>query len=142
MLVHIGIGDDRRVFEDRHVIVRSRSRRLIGFVERASRMVHVSATVNHPFFRLRDLFLAFVLISGKEHGGSERAEVVRIVQAYKRRGGDYRTLSEADQAALVALLRNNRKSRECEADIIEGSQVQLQDIRITIEKITTEVSVL
>jgi hypothetical protein len=81
------------------------------------------------------------LNSGKEHDGSERAEAVRIVQACKRCGGDYRALSEADQAALVALLHDNRKARECEADIMEDPQIQLQDIRTTTERIATEVSV-
>jgi hypothetical protein len=82
------------------------------------------------------------LVSGKDDDGPERAEAVRIVQACSRNGGDCRTLSESDQAVLVALLQDNRSAREGETGIAGNPQIQLQDIRTTMDKIAAEVSLL
>jgi hypothetical protein len=83
----------------------------------------------------------FFFYLGKEDDGLERAEAVRVVQKCRRSGGDYRTLSEGDQAALVALLQDNRDARNRGTDVVGNIQIQLQDIRTTTDKIASEVSV-
>jgi len=82
------------------------------------------------------------LIPGKEGDGPERAEAIRIVQECRRSSGDCTTFSEAGQAALVTVLQDNRNTRERETGIVGKPQVQLQDIRTTMDKIAAEVSVL
>jgi hypothetical protein len=96
------------------------------------------AKTNHSCFAFFIVYSTYFFFLGKEDDGPEGAEAVRIVQKCRRSGGDYRTLSEADQAVLVTLLQDNRNARNGGSEVVGN---QLQDIRITTDKIASEVSI-
>lgn len=76
-------------------------------------------------------------VLGNADDSPERAEAIRIIRESRQNGGGYKSLLEADQGALLALLQENRDARE--TGVVGKPQIQLQDIRLTMEKVNTEV---
>ncbi|KAI0245000.1 hypothetical protein BJV78DRAFT_1159290 [Lactifluus subvellereus] len=72
----------------------------------------------------------------KESDGGQIAEAVRIVKDSEKNEDEYRSLSESDQAILIALLQGDRDQRD--TGIVGKSQLRLHDIRTTMEKVDTE----
>jgi hypothetical protein len=78
------------------------------------------------------------LFSGKESDGGQIAEAVRIIKDSKKNKDEYKSLSEHDQATLVALLQGDRDQRD--TGIVGKSQLRLHDVCTTMEKVDAEVS--
>jgi hypothetical protein len=78
-----------------------------------------------------------MMLLGNADNSPKRAEAIRIIWKSRQNGGDYKTISKVDQGALLALLQESRDMQE--TGIVGQPQIQLQDIRTTMEKVNTEV---
>ncbi|KAI0258203.1 hypothetical protein BC834DRAFT_847530 [Gloeopeniophorella convolvens] len=65
-----------------------------------------------------------------------KAEAIRIITDSRKRGGDYRGVTEVDQVTLIQLLQDNRDLRE--TGVVDKPQLQLHDVRTTMAKVGVE----
>ncbi|KAI0259736.1 hypothetical protein BC834DRAFT_974061 [Gloeopeniophorella convolvens] len=67
-----------------------------------------------------------------------KAEAIRIITDSRKRGGDYRGVTEVDQVTLIQLLQDNRDLRE--TGVVDKPQLQLHDVRTTMAKVGVELA--
>ncbi|KAH9955333.1 hypothetical protein BGW80DRAFT_1258233 [Lactifluus volemus] len=112
--------------------------------DHASTMVHLGGRVfkdrRRPSIQNAYRFCLARIEDGRwnveEH--PEKIGVIGIIEKCKQSGSDYKSLSEADQEVLLALLQENRDKRD--TGIVGKPSVAQQDIRTSLDHITQKLA--
>jgi hypothetical protein len=76
---------------------------------------------------------------GNTESTPEKAEAIAIIKRCKKNNNEYKSLSEDNQDILLAILQEYRNT--CDTGIVGKPEVQLQDIRTTLDSVGREVCI-
>lgn len=117
------------------IVVAHQFRTHTGSALHASRTGDVSEHL--PFLIYFRLLTQLYNTLGNVEDTPEKASAIDIIERCKQSSNDYKTLSEDDQGVLLTLLQENHDTRD--TGVVGKPQVQLQDIRTTMDKVAVEV---